>query len=38
MKIVPSVDGKFSKAGEFNIMFFVYGIGDMRRAISLNTP
>lgn len=28
MKIVPSVDGKFSKAGEFNIVFFVYGAGD----------
>jgi len=28
MKIVPSVDGKFSKAGEFSIVFFVYGAGD----------
>jgi hypothetical protein len=28
MKIVPSADGKFSKAGEFNIVFFVYGSGD----------
>jgi hypothetical protein len=28
MKIVPSADGKFSKAGEFNIVFFVYGAGD----------
>jgi len=28
MKIVPSVDGKFSKAGEFNIVFFVYGAMD----------
>jgi hypothetical protein len=28
MKIVPSADGKFSKAGEFSIVFFVYGAGD----------
>jgi hypothetical protein len=28
MKIVPSVDGKFSKTGEFNIVFFVYGATD----------
>jgi len=28
MKIVPSVDGKFSKASEFSIVFFVYGAGD----------
>jgi len=28
MKIVPSPDGKFSKAGEFSIVFFVYGAGD----------
>jgi hypothetical protein len=28
MKIVPSVDGKFSKAGEFSVVFFVYGTGD----------
>ena len=28
MKIVPSVDKKYSKAGEFNIVFFVYGAGD----------
>ena len=28
MKIVPSVDGKFSKTGEFNIVFFVYGAMD----------
>ena len=28
MKIVPSVDGKFPKTGEFNIVFFVYGSGD----------
>ena len=28
MKIEPSSDGKFSKAGEFNIVFFVYGAGD----------
>ena len=28
MKIEPSPDGKFSKAGEFNIVFFVYGSGD----------
>ena len=28
MKIVPSVDGKFSKAGEFSIVFFVYGATD----------
>ncbi len=28
MKIEPSADGKFSKAGEFNIVFFVYGAGD----------
>jgi hypothetical protein len=28
MKIVPSVDGKFSKAGEFSIVFFVYNAGD----------
>ena len=27
MKIVPSADGKFSKAGEFSIVFFVYGAG-----------
>jgi hypothetical protein len=28
MKIVPSPDGKFSKAGEFSIVFFVYGATD----------
>jgi hypothetical protein len=28
MKIVPSADGKFSKAGEFSVVFFVYGAGD----------
>ena len=28
MKIVPSPDGKFSKAGEFSVVFFVYGAGD----------
>ena len=28
MKIEPSADGKFSKAGEFNLVFFVYGAGD----------
>jgi hypothetical protein len=28
MKIVPSADGKFSKAGEFSIVFFVYGAAD----------
>ena len=28
MKIEPSPDGKFSKAGEFNLVFFVYGAGD----------
>ena len=28
MKIVPSADGKFSKAGEFSLVFFVYGAGD----------
>jgi hypothetical protein len=28
MKIEPSSDGKFAKAGEFNIVFFVYGAGD----------
>jgi hypothetical protein len=28
MKIQPSSDGKFSKAGEFSIVFFVYGAGD----------
>jgi hypothetical protein len=28
MKIQPSSDGKFSKASEFNIVFFVYGAGD----------
>jgi hypothetical protein len=28
MKIQPSADGKFSKTGEFNIVFFVYGAGD----------
>src|SRR5688572_1724245 len=28
MRIVPSPDGKFSKAGEFSIVFFVYGAGD----------
>ena len=28
MKIVPSADGKFSKSGEFSIVFFVYGAGD----------
>jgi hypothetical protein len=28
MKIEPSADGKFAKAGEFNIVFFVYGAGD----------
>ena len=28
MKIEPSADSKFPKAGEFNIVFFVYGAGD----------
>jgi hypothetical protein len=28
MKIEPSADGKFAKASEFNIVFFVYGAGD----------
>ena len=28
MKIEPSADGKFSKASEFNLVFFVYGAGD----------
>ena len=28
MKIEPSADGKFSKAGEFSIVFFVYGASD----------